>query len=325
MPELRLDLDLLQRFEAGLDPRRPERSAIPARLIGRSEVCAILAIGERPQNSLIYRRMPMFGSASEAERYIALHRRYLRALGERAGVRVAPSVAVQVPNERAGRVVVYVVQEPVPEDTMGHEAIYRLSPPDVTRLVLMALQETAKVFDFNRAHHAELELGFDAQIAHWAISSYDPSRNMLPERARLLYLNTSTPLLRRRGQEQLDPELFLRSAPLLLLPLVRRTFLPEMMNRYYDFRRVALDLIAGFQREGRDELIPDLIDSVNWFFLAERQENHFLPIMPDEIRRYHRYDASVWRVYLALRRFNRAICRLRRQPYPYILPRSAAR
>ncbi len=325
MPELRVDLDLLQRFEAGLDPRRPERSAIPARLIGHSEVCSILAIGDRPQNSLVYRRMPMFEAAAEAERYIALHRRYLRTLGERAGVRVAPSVAVQVPNERAGRVIVYIVQEPVPEDTMGHEAIYRLAPADVMRLALLALQETAKVFDFNRAHHAELEVGFDAQISHWAVSGYDPSRNLLPERARLLYMNTSTPLLRRRGQEQLDPELFLRSAPLLLMPLVRRAFLPELMNRYYDFRRVALDLVAGFPREGRSELVPGLIDSVNWFFLAERQENHFRPIMPDEVRRYYRYNASIWRVYLALRRLDRAICRLRRRPYPYILPRSVAR
>ncbi len=321
MPELRVNLDLLQRFEAGLDPYRPERSAIPARLVGHSELCPTLMIGDRPQDSLVCGRMPMFESAAEAERYIVLHRRYMRLLGERARVRVVPSIAVQVPNERTGRTVVYLVREPVPEELMGHAVARRLAPAEVARLVLLALQETAKIFDFNRAHHAELELGFDARISHWAASGYDPSHNALSERTRLLYIDTSAPLLRRRGQEQLDPELFLRSASLLLLPLVRRTFLPELLNRYYDFRRVALDLIAGFQQAGRPELTLDLIDSANWFFLAERQETHFKPIMPDELRRYHRYDASIWRTYLMLRRLDRAICRLRRRPYPYILPR----
>lgn len=324
MADLRVDLDLLQRFETGLDPRRPERSSLPARVIGHSQISTILAIGEKPDTSLVYKRLPMFQTTEEADRFITLHRRYLRSLGERAGVRVAPSVAVQITNPHAQRVVVYIVQEQAPEDTMGHQAMYCLSPADVTRLLLLALQETAKVFDFNRAHQGELELGFDAQISNWAITGFDPNCHILSDRARLVYLDTTAPLLRRRGQEQLDAELFLRSAPTLLLPLVRRTFLPDLMNRYYDFRRVALDLVADFQREGRPELVPGLIDSVNWFFLAERQEGHFKPLMPDEVRRYYRYDGLVWRIYLVLRRLDRAICRLRRRPYPYILPHSVS-
>jgi hypothetical protein len=206
----------------------------------------------------------------------------------------------------------------LPEDTIGHQAIYRMTPPDVGRLLLATLQETAKVFDFNHAHQGELEIGFDAQISNWAIIGFDPERCILPERPKLTYLDTSTPLMKRRGEEQLDPELFLRSAPSFLLPLVRRAFLPDVMSRYYDFRR--LDIVANFQKEGRRDLIPSMIDTVNWFFLAERQERHFKPITYEEIRRYYRWDALIWRVYLALRKLDRTICRLRGVEYPYMLP-----
>jgi hypothetical protein len=323
--DIHVDIELLKRFEAGLDPRRPERSAVAARILAHGQVSTVIAIKGQWGPELAYKRLPMFQSEDEAERYVALHRRYVRALGERAGVRVASCAIAQVESPQNKHIVVYIVQEQVPDDAVCCQAIYRLSAADVGRLVLIALQETAKVFDFNQAHQGDLELGFDAEISNWAIIGFDPDRCTLSDRARLAYLDTSTPMMRRRGQEQLDPELFLRSAPSLLVPLIRRTLLQDVMGRYYDFRRVALDLVASFQKEGRGELIPSLVDTVNWFFLAERQEMHFAPITMDEIRRYHRWDALIWRLYLVLRRLDRAMCRMRGIHYPYILPHRLGR
>ena len=51
------------------------------------------------------------------------------------------------------------------------------------------------------------------------------------------------------GVEQLDPELFLRSAPSFLVWLLRLLFLKDVVDRYYDFHLVAVDLIANFYKE----------------------------------------------------------------------------
>ena len=131
------------------------------------------------------------------------------------------------------------------------------------KLVQAALRETQKVFDFNRAHANELELGFDGQISNWAIVGFDAEAQRLPDEIRLVYLDTSTPLMRKGGREQLNPELFLRSAPFFLAWLLRLLYLDEVLTRYYDFRRVALDLVANFYKEQRADLIPALIDLVN--------------------------------------------------------------
>ncbi len=141
----------------------------------------------------------MFRSVEEAEYYEALHRKYIRTLGERAGLRVMPSMTVRIADVTPGRVIVYIVQEQAPEDTAGHTAIYHLSPIDVNRLLLGVLQEAAKVFDFNQQHRGTQELGFDLRMSNWAILGFDPEQPYLPERIRLAYLDTSTPLMRRNG------------------------------------------------------------------------------------------------------------------------------
>ena len=315
-----IDLQLLSRFEAGLDLRRPEHGAIPAHVLDYGETSTILTIGGNGAPALVYKRLPVFLGTEDAGRYETLHRRYVKTLGERAGVRVASSTTVQLPDASGRYVVVYIVQDLLPEDTICHTATYRLSPSDVNRLVMAILGETAKVFDLNRVHQGELELGIDSETSNWALLGFDPDKCELPDRLKLVYLHTNIPFMRRHGVEQFDPEPFLRSAPSVLLPIIRRTFLPELLARFYDFRRVAIDLVAKIHQEGRSELVPGIIDAVNWYFLAERREHHFAPVTLEEVMRFHRWDAFIWRTYLFLRRVDRRIYLLRQRPYPYILP-----
>jgi hypothetical protein len=315
-----VDLQLLSRFEAGLDPRRPERGAVPANVLHYGETSTVLTMSGEEAPARVYKRLPVFPGAPEASKYEVLHRRYIRTLGERAGVRVASSTTAQVSDASHRYVVVYIVQEVVPVDTVCDMVAYRLPQSDVSRLVMAILGETAKVFDLNHIHQGALELGIDSEISNWALLGFDPDKGTLPDRIKLMYLHTSVPLMRRQGVEQLDPELFLRAAPAILLPLIRRMFLPELMTRFYDFRRVAIDLVAKIHQTDRSELVPGIIDAVNWYFLAERREHHFRPITPEEVRRFHRWDAFIWRTYLILRRVDRRARFLRRQPYPYILP-----
>lgn len=315
-----IDLQLLSRFEAGLDPRRPEHGPVPARVLGYGETSTILSIGGKDAPALVYKRLPVFLGAEEAGRYEALHGRYVKTLGGRAGLRVASSTTVQLPDASRRYVVVYVVQDQLPEDTVCDMATYRLSGPDVCRLVMAILGETAKVFDLNRVHQGDLEVGINSKISNWALLDFDPDEGALPERPKLVYLHTNTPLMRRHGVEQLNLDPFLRSAPGLLLPVIRRTILPDLVGRFYDFRRVAIDLVAKIYQEGRSELVPGIIDAVNWYFLAERREHHFRPVTLEEVKRFRRRDSLLWRTYLFLRRLDRRACLLRRRPYPYILP-----
>jgi hypothetical protein len=95
--------------------------------------------------------------------------------------------------------------------------------------------------------------------------------------------------------------------PALLPMFLRHSALNDLIARYYDFRSVAVDLLASLYAEGRPELVPWLTDSVNWFFLAERSDTHFRPLTVAEIKAHHRRDALSWRGYLAVRKLTRKL------------------
>jgi hypothetical protein len=137
----------------------------------------------------------------------------------------------------------------------------------------------------------------------------------------LTYLDTSTPLFRVEGVEQLNTELFLRSAPSFLAWILRLLFLEDVVNRYYDFRRVVIDVVANFYKEQRPDLIPSVLELVNGFFTGEAAGLGIQPIQEKEVRAYYREDALIWTLYLSFRRFDRFLqTRLLRREYPYILP-----
>ena len=182
-----------------------------------------------------------------------------------------------------------------------------------------------KVFDFNRLHQGEIEVGFDGQISNWAIIGFDPQKPNLEEPVQLVYFDTSTPLTRKNGREQLDPELFLRSAPSFLVWLLRLLFVEDVMTRYYDFRRVAVDLIANFLKEQRPDIIPDLIHEANTLLSSHDPEGEFTPITIKEVHSYYREDAMIWRLYLAFRKVDRFLHGFLGQAYPYVLPEKIRR
>jgi len=110
-----------------------------------------------------------------------------------------------------------------------------------------------------------------------------------------------------------------------LVWIIRLLFLEDVMTRYYDLRKVVVDLIANFYKEQRPDLIPALVDTVNEFFFAEIREGEFEPLTEKEIKAYYREDAWIWRLYLAFRKIDRLLHRLLGKDYPYILPRKIER
>ncbi|MGE5251999.1 MAG: DUF6206 family protein, partial [Bacteroidota bacterium] len=225
MRALAIDRNLLKRFEAGLDPRHPEEGDVPGRVIGYGEISTVLEIGSGGGDDLAYKRVPIFHAEEEIERYEALYKDYVQVLCDRIGIQIVPSDITRISDEERNRVVVYIVQVKLAVESIGHKAIHHLEARDVKRLVLAVLTELRKVFDFNQQNEGKWELGIDGQISNWAIADFDPQATQLGETISLLYLDTSTPFIRKNGTEQLDPELFLRSAPSFLVWLLRWLFL----------------------------------------------------------------------------------------------------
>ncbi len=319
MSDLKINVQLLSEFEEGLNPRFPEKSVIPARVLGYGEISTALELGEGAERELAYKRLPMFESEQEVESYEALYAEYVDVLRHRIGIQVVPSETVRVRNA-IGRTILYIVQPRLSTGAIAHHVIHHLAPDDVRKLVLAVLNETQKVYDFNGS---ELAIGFDGQISNWAVVGFDPAAPELGEPVELVYFDTSSPLTRKRGEEQLNPELFLRSAPSFLTWIIRLLFLEEVMTRYYDFRRVAVDLIANFHKEQRPDLIPGLVDTVNEFLQV--RESGFRPITVQEVKDYYREDALIWRVYLAFKKVDRMLQGFLGREYPYILPEKIKR
>lgn len=320
MSDVKIDRALIQQFENELDPQNPEKGKVPARVIGYGEISTVLEIGAGDGKKLAYKRVPIFQSKSETEHYEALYKEYIQVMEERIGVQLIPSTIARITNEHRRRTVVYIVQEKLPPASIGHNAIHHLEVSEINRLVLAILVELSRVFDFNQHHRGKLELGIDGQISNWAIADFDPNAKTLGEKINLIYFDTSTPFLRKDGKELLDGELFLRSAPSFLAWLLRWLFLEDVLTRYYDFRKVSIDLIANFYKEQRPELIPGLVDTVNGFFAAQVREGGFKLLSVGEIKAYYHEDAMIWRLYLTFRRIDRSLHNLLGKYYPYILP-----
>lgn len=313
---LPVDKEQLRTFESQLDPQHPEAGEIPAKVLGYGEISTVFAIGD---DDLAYKRMPIFQSDEELETYEHIYDEYNRLLVEDIDIQVPPYGRVSLISE-GERPILYIVQKKLNPGSIGDHAMQMLGKDDVLRLVRAILFELKKVWSFNHTQ-VGLEVALDGQISNWSVEGFDPDHPALAPDIDLLYLDTSTPLYRIDGAEQLDAELFLRSAPSFLAWVLRRFFLDDVVGRYYDFHRVVVDLIANFYKEQRPELVPDLIALANDFFATEAAELDVEPITLKEVEAYYREDAFIWRLYQGARRLDRWLHMiLLRKPYPYILP-----
>ncbi len=317
-----VDQTRLQEFEDQFDPRRPENGRIPAQVLGFGEISAVLSIPDL-DDGLAFKRMPMFENEAEVTAYTALYREEMALLEEEVGLNVAAGELVQVMGGN-GRPVLYLIQPKLPAHTIVHKAIHTLSAEEEMEVFAAVLREIRQLFTFNQTHQGQLEIGLDAQLSNWAIANWENPATPLPDPIQPIYFDTNTPLLQKNGVEQLDPELFLRSAPSFLVPIVRHFFLEDVLTRYYNLHLVITDLIANLYKEQRADLVPVCIAQANTF-LAETDLPHNQPITAKEVQAYYREDAFIWRLYLSLRKTDRALYRLRGKPYPYVLPEKIQR
>ncbi len=315
---LNIDTALLKKFEAGIDPAHPEKSVIPARILGYGEISTVFELNYAGQEGIAYKRMPIFDNRPQVEHYTVIYNEYNEILLT-TGIDVPEYGSASIVTDK-GDIVFFVVQKKLVPESLGNKIIHIAADDSINQLVLNVLKNLKRIWDFN-GRDSGIKIGIDGQISNWAVKNFNPEKPVITEGTELLYIDTSTPLLRKQGREMLESELLLKSTPSFLRWVVKWFFLQEVLDRYYDFRLVVIDLIANFYKEGRPDLIPQLIERANGFFDGEAKQYRLTPIALKEIEAYYKNDAFIWKLFQKLRRFDRFLkTKIFMGQYPYILP-----
>ena len=301
---MNIDHDLLRKFEAGLDPQNLKDSSVPAAILGFGEISTVFQIGGCAD--IAYKRMPLFQNIASAERYAGQFLEYCNLLAE-SGLKLPESetVIVALP-ERP--VVLYIAQNILPPERFAHKLIHLLNPDETGKMMEKILSRIELVWSYNREKKPLFELAIDGQLSNWVFPE-----NLSGE---LYFVDTSTPLYRKNGVEQLDPELLLQSAPGFLRWMLRLFFLEDVMNRYYDKRQVCIDLAANLYKEQKPELLSMTVEIMNGMIFGNEK-----PLSAREVEKYYGTDRMIWALFLAFRRIDRFIkTKILMKRYEFILP-----
>ncbi|MEN8123887.1 MAG: DUF6206 family protein [Bacteroidota bacterium] len=291
--------EFLQSFEQGLNPQFPEKSKIPAKIVGYGEISSIFKID--PYNKWVFKRLPLFTNVVEAANYSKNYNTYTNKL-KQAGLAL-PEDNIFIISDK--KVVLYLAQEALKKEDLCQNKLHSLSKEKAIEMLDNIFLNIKKVADFNKNNKPEISLSIDGQVSNWALVNNQ-----------LLYFDTSTPLFKINGEEQLDPELLLNSTPKALRWIIRKFFLQEVMDRYYDLRLVFIDIIANLHKEKMQDLIDESIINAN-NLLSENEEI----ITRKEVDKYYANDKFIWQLFLALRRMDRWLTtNIFNKQYEFILP-----
>ncbi len=281
---------VLERVEAQLDPAHPN-----VEILAYGEVSAALVVPDLPGQ--VAKRMSGFGDQAMADAYCALVERYLTALPG-SGIEVVPTEIV--PIARPGRPpVVYLVQ-PLVSD-LGHDLLSR--DGDLAPAIDAVLDRVWQLYQ--RTERPEMAV--DAQLSNWSFAQ--PGQPVL--------IDVGTPFVREGGRYLFDQEILLSAIPPGLRAYYRRKgAIAEYMDDYFEPRLVAVDLLGNFHKEGAAHRLPEGLEAANTWLAAHGQE----PVTRAEVDAYYKQDASTLELFLRVRRMDRAVKRLLRRDYDFVLP-----
>ncbi len=283
-----------------LDIEPIDRAVEEAIRVGEPGVLRVLGYGEltlvfgwpRERPEFAVKRLPPFRDVAQLDRYRDLLESYMAALRGR-GVRVLPT-ELRATGSEGGSPRAYLIQPLVPRDRHLNALLREVTPETGAALLETLVEQVAAVVD--------RELGLDAQASNWAV-----------EDGGLACFDLSTPLMRSPdGRHGLDLSLFLSIYPWalrgVLVPVAHR-----VMGQYHDARTVLLDVAANLVKERLDRWLP--------VFLRSTAARVSPPVDETEVHRYFARDKKLWLLMQRLRRADRAWqLRVRRRPYPFLLP-----
>ncbi len=319
---MKINLDLLKKLEKSINTINPEKGKVPIKILGFGEISLVFELLEDP-NHLAYKRIPIFDNELQVKRHIWAYNNYNEILAN-AGL-LLPDYDIAWFRDHRNKIQFYCVQEQVAAESVGNKIIHEIPIEEIHLLVLLILREMKKVWTYSRKHK-NIDVGLDGQISNFAVIGYNSNNYHITPETKLIYLDTSTPMFRIKGKEAMEAVLFLKSAPSFLRWLLKALFLEETVGRYYDWRKVAIDLIANFFKEQRPELIPSLIRLINKFFAEEATEFQIKPITVEEVQKYYDSDKNIWVIFQSVRRFDRTLkTKIFKKTYDFYLPEKIKR
>jgi hypothetical protein len=320
---MKIDIELLKEFEKTLDTVNPERGKIPIKILGFGEISLVFEILNDPAH-LAYKRIPIFDNEKQVKRHIWAYKEYCRILSKEIGLNLPLSDAIWFKNEK-DEIKFYCIQQKIDPEAVGNKVIHQISDNEIETLVILAMRELKKVWTLNKENKS-LDVGLDGQISNFVVVDYDHHNPKINDTSKLLYLDTSTPMFRKNTIEAMEAELFLKSAPSFLRFLIKALFVQEVVDRYYDWRLVAIDLIANFFKEQKPDIIPRLIRRINQFYREEAKEFNIEPITFEEVHKYYKNDKMIWVIFQNARRLDRFLkAKLFKKNYDFYLPEKIKR
>ena len=302
--------DALARFEAHLDPARPE-AAPGVAIIGYGEVSTVFALAELPGR--VCKRMAGFRDPQAAANYTGTVHRYIDFL-EAEGVRVVETAIL--PIERRDRApVVYLLQPQLAAEGLGNQVL-RCAGDDALRARLDAvLLRIGRLLRSNRERRDGRSVTVDAQLSNWHFGAGG-------DRGDPVLIDIGTPFMRKDGVDEIGVELFLAAVPPGVRAFYRRAHAVERyLDAFFDARGLFVDAVANFHKEGRPDRIPLALERVNRWLAEDVPDLGGRPIRTEDVDRYYRNDAKTLELYLRARRLDRFVrTRLLRQRYDFILP-----
>ncbi len=262
------------------------------RVLGYGELSTVVAI-DTAAGSYACKRLPPFEGLLRFESYRGLFEEYLERL-EAAGLNVLPS-ALRALDPGGGSLVAYCIQPIVEADRLGPKVLAGLDSEAAAAHFASLLDQVLGT--------VEPTVGLDAQLANWLLRDDGWA-----------YLDVTTPLLRdTAGRDRLDADLYLAMLPFALRAIVRRFLLHGITRTYFEPRRVVMDFLANLHKERLERHLPAFLEIANRHLEP--------PFTAREVRAYYASDARLWSALLALRRADRFWQRrVRRRPYPFLLP-----
>lgn len=266
------------------------------RVLGHGEITLVL--GWPPEDPQVAcKRLPPFRDATAARRYLGVITDALAML-RAGGVDVVDTELHHLPAPH-GRVVGWAVQPILEPATLG-PAVLRAEPPSDTHPMLEAV--VAAVFGV-----CSPRVGLDAQCSNWAWDG-----------RRLRYLDVTTPFLwDDRDRLLLDLDTLVAALPAPMRAVTKRLVAGDVIRKYRRPRDVLVDLCGNLLKERLDQWVPAWVEAANRRLVPAGAA----PITEGEVRRFYRGDARLWAMMLAARRLDAWWQRrIRRRPYPFLLP-----
>lgn len=319
------DIDCYHRFMK--DFRRMYHEGASVDIVGYGEISTVMRLKKKGwvnhevnvvnyDSKWLWKKMPPFPSLDEVKRYERLYSLYRKLIID-VGIDVPQQEMRHFRHEK--HFVVYAGQERLEEKTICNRVIRLMDEKNAYHLMGMIIDRVKRVHLFNRRPGSEIQIGFDAQLSNWALVTPGDNRDLIGCDCGLIYIDTSSPLVRIKGIEQINTEIFIKSAASFLRPIIRTFFLQDVVERYYDTRRVIIDLIANLYKEQCPELIDGSIETANW--LINKSGLEIDPITRKEIDGYYSSDAFIWRFYQGSRKIDRFMTeRVLRKKYEFRIP-----